>query len=356
MKIFLGLVFLSFSAFADIVISEKQNDNFGGYYVEVEATQKGLAQSLRRDVTIADALNVQKNLRDCLQERSKSFFRLRQEPYLAACSKKAEASASTAFSANSSEGGVNIVFDMDETLLTQWHLVGRDHPEKTTFIAKNLDVTLSEKDMVLTKAPTGVSVRPGAVWLLSLLNEQPRIGRIFFFSAREDKSAEELAGYFLDQVPTLKKKYGGLFARNHLRFDATTTTPSKDLRLISPSLKNVLLVDDNPARVIQKELNFSIPKFNADLYHAALDSNDLAVIKANKGVMPYVYQLLILVSSSRDTPGAFSIYSTKYAEEKKIDWGAKILTWIGFHASESKVLLDEKVFIQDYVKGEVVKQ
>lgn len=171
---FLVLLY-SISSFAGIVLSEKQNDNFGGYYVDVDATQKATPKK-----TIADILNAQKSLRDCLQANSKSFFRIKQEPFLEACLTTAEKTFKMPFISNSSPDGINIVFDMDETLLTQWHLVGRDHPEKTTFIAKNLDSTLSEKDLTLIKAPRGVSIRPGAVWLLSLLNQHPKISRIFF--------------------------------------------------------------------------------------------------------------------------------------------------------------------------------
>lgn len=348
---YLLVLLFSLTSFAGIVLSEKQNDNFGGYYIDVEATQKSTPKK-----TIADILNAQKSLRDCLQSYSKSFFRIKQEPFLETCITTAEKSFKIPFVSNSSPVGINIVFDMDETLLTQWHLVGRDHPEKTTFIAKNLDITLSEKDMTLVKAPRGVSIRPGAVWLLSLLNQHQKIGRIFFFSAREDKSAEELAKYFLDEIPTLKRKYGGLFARNYLRLDETTTTPSKDLRIIDPDLSNTLLIDDNPGRVIQKELNFSIPKFNADLYHAALDSNDQAIIKANKGVLPYIYDLIVLMTTStKNVPGAFKTFSTKYADENKIDWSDRILTWMGFAPLEVEILLDKKIYVQEYVKGEITR-
>lgn len=108
--------------------------------------------------------------------------------------------------------------------------------------------------------------------------------------------------------------------------------------------------------MIQKELNFSIPKFNADLYHSALDANDQAIIKANKGVLPYVYDLIVLMTTStKNVPGAFKTFSTKYAEENKIDWSDRILTWMGFAPLEVKILLDKKVYVQEYIKGEITR-
>lgn len=357
MKKLLSLVLLlsSLSASAKVILSEQQSDNFGGYWVDVEKTQKDTSLERNRTVTIADALNAQRVLRECLQKESGSFSRNKQTPFVEKCLMKANAATTKEFAANSSSQGLNVIFDMDETVLTQWSIVGRDHPEKTTFIAKNLDITMSEKDGILYFAPKGVSIRPNAVWLIYNLMTQPNVSRIFFFSAREDESAKELANYFLTQIPYLKGKYGGLFARNSLRFDATVSTPSKDLRMIVPSLQNVVLVDDNPGRVIQKELNFSMPKFNADLFTEATENRDVDVLKANNLVMRYVFEMLVKVSRSQDKRSAFYPYSTKNADEQKLNWHIKVLTWMGFSEEEAKALNAKKVYDQEYTRGESIK-
>jgi hypothetical protein len=345
----LGFIF-SLSATAQTVLSEKTDDKFGGYYVNIESSRSSLSRIWKRPVGIADVLNLQKLLRDCLVFKSKSFLRQKQEAYLSQCLALAEEKIRPSHSANEQKG-FTIVFDMDETLLTQWSKISLENPRLTTFIVTNRDHILAESKSEMTLAPFGVTVRPGVLKLLASLAENPRVGRIYFFTAREDKSAVELKNYFLQKVSTLKSKFGGVYARNFLRLDGETNTPSKDLRIFSPSLRNILLIDDNPTRVMQKELSFTIPKFNADLYLNSLAKHDLTVIEANEMVAPFVDSLIKAILQGIN----FKPYSTLISEQNKIDWGKEILKRNKVSPGIIEELLKEKIFQQDFFGAETIR-
>jgi hypothetical protein len=69
----------------------------------------------------------------------------------------------------------------------------------------------------------------------------------------------------------------GIFTRNHLVLGPKTLVPSKDLRIFDPELKHVLLVDDNPGRVIQPQLLRAQPKFDADALNRAKQQGEARV-------------------------------------------------------------------------------
>jgi hypothetical protein len=307
----------------------------------MESTQKNL------NITLDGAVGIQKVLRDCLETKSQSYFRARQAAYLTQCLAIAQ---KIPLQKISQASGLTVVFDMDETLITQWHKISVDHPEQTTFQVKNLDVIVTESKGELMLAPKGVTVRPGVYELLAQLTENNRIGRIYFFSAREDKSASEIKDYILAKVPLLKKKFGGLFARSSLRLDIAVV-PSKDLRIFSRELKRIVLVDDNPGRVLQKGLNFTIPKFNADAYLNAIATLDKDVIEANKAVTPFVGKMLNAIALGAD----FKPYSTEVAQAQSIDWGKKIMELAGIPSGTIDRLLALKVFEQAFFGGPTVR-
>lgn len=352
-----GLLLLTRLASAQVVISEKTNNNFGGYYVTVEKTRANLSVEWRNKISIADVMNLQKVMRNCLQQKSQSFFRIKQQPFLESCTTlaKNETRQTLPLRKNSTPAGLVVVFDMDETLLTQWNKVSIDNPERTTFIVRDRDLTLNESEGLMLLAPKGVTIRPGSKMLLHKLTSHPAISQIYFFTAREDRSAEELTKYFLTVVPNLKTKFKGLLARNSLRLDEELTTPSKDLRIISADLKRIVLIDDNPGRVMQKELNFWIPKFNADLFLDAVVSRDQEVLQANAVVMPAVYSIVTHVATSSNPTSAFYPYSNKFADENKVDWGAKILKASGFADEAIARLHEMKIFHQEWFPAETVK-
>lgn len=351
--IFVGFIY---AAHGQIVISEKTDNSFGGYYIDVDKT---IAQVQVRSgimVPISSVMIAQKKLRDCLQLKSQSFFRVRQAPYLEACGREAQAPL------NLSKGvpqrriptpiqGLIVVFDLDETLLTEWHRISRDFPNRTTFVLKNTDLTLSEKDQKIIWGPVGVTVRPGALQMLQNLAMMPSVNTIYFFTAKEDDAATEVTRYFLNNVPALKNKFKGVLTRNYLRFDGDLTKPSKDLRIISPDLKNIVIIDDNPTRIMQKELNFTMPKFNADLYLDAVAGNRKDVVDANNAIIPFIQNLLTKLSQSRQVATDFYPYSTARAEKDNINWGREILRVAGFSNMTIDTLLQMKIFDQEFVIG-----
>ncbi|MFZ4712086.1 MAG: NIF family HAD-type phosphatase [Bacteriovoracaceae bacterium] len=338
---------ISVSLQAGVVLSPKVDEKFGGYYLQVQESQKSLSEDWGRDVSVSEVLYFQSQLRTCLQLNSNSFFRQKQTLFMSKCLKLAE-EETLSFTPSQSSKGLTVVFDMDETLLTQWSKVSLTNPEKTSFKVKYRDLVLNETKEEMTLAPWGVTIRPKAMELLKGLAKNSKIERIVFFTAREDRSAQELADYFLIHVPELRLKFKSLYARNSLRLDSTTNTPSKDLRLIAPDLKHVLLIDDNPSRVIQKSYNFSIPKFNADLY---LTSNDVVVKETNNLVMPFIGEMINQILDGQ----SFEPYSTAYAEQNQVDWGREILKRKGYQQDVITNLLQNELFHQVWIGAETVK-
>ncbi len=335
------LITMPLLASAQVVVSSKTDDKFGGHWLDMEATQQNLK------ISLDSAAGIQKVLRDCLETKSQSYFRARQAAYLAPCLSLAQKAPLQIISQTP---GLTVVFDMDETLITQWHKISAEHPEKTTFQVRNLDVIVTESKGELMFAPKGVTVRPGIYELLNQLTANSRIGRIYFFSAREDKSAAEIRDYILAKVPMLKRKFGGLLARSSLRLDIAAV-PSKDLRIFSRDLKRIVLVDDNPGRVLQKALNFTIPKFNADAYLEAIATSDKDVIEANKAVTPFVGKMLNAIAMGAD----FKPYSTEVAQAQSIDWGKRIMELAGIPSGTIERLLALKIFDQTFFGGATVK-
>ncbi len=337
---------ISLTLHAQVVISEKADDRFGGFWLDVNKSQGAWT----RAVGVGEVLTIQKLMRDCLLARSGSHFRVKQQAHLNACVQAASEKVKKVRIQDTTRG-LRVVFDMDETLLTQWHRISLENPRRTTLVVRNTDYTMSEAKSEVTFAPRGVTIRPGIYKLLHDLAADGRIGNIYFFSARSDVSAEELTQYILTKVPALRRKFGGLLARNHLRLDREPPTPSKDLRIIAPDLRNIILIDDNISRVMQKNLNFTIPKFNADLYLDAVAKQDRTVIEANNLIVSFTSALILKVASGAN----FSPYSTENSERMKIDWGRKALELAGFSPGVIEELLKQHVFHQEFYAAETVK-
>jgi hypothetical protein len=342
---------MSVSALAQPILSSKTDEKFGGYYVDVTKSVSQLSKQWGRIATISDALHIQNALRDCLESKSGSFLRIRQAPFLKECLSKSEEKIHK-HTPKFADFGLTVVFDMDETLLTQWHKIALENPQRTTIIIQHRDHVLSESKREVTLSPRGITIRPGMTKVLATLVANPKVGQIVFFTAREDRSGEELRDYFLSKVPSLKAKFGGLLTRNFLRLDDQTNTPSKDLRIISPGLKNIILIDDNTSRVMQKDLNFTIPKFNADLYLEAIAKGDRTVIEANNMIAPFVSKMINHVTNG----GSFSPYSTATAERNMIDWGKKILEENRFSPGVIEELIKSQIFHQNFFGAETIKR
>jgi hypothetical protein len=103
-------------------------------------------------------------------------------------------------------------------------------------------------------------------------------------------------------------------------------------------------------------LNFTIPKFNADVYLTAKDAKESEVIEANNAVMPFVYKLIVEMTKASDLKKAFYPYSSERAIAEKIDWGKEIMKEETDLSDEDveKFLL-RKIFDQPFFAAEVIQ-
>ncbi|MCC7442911.1 MAG: hypothetical protein IT285_14860 [Bdellovibrionales bacterium] len=307
----------------DLVLADTDSD-FGGYYLDIERTVE------RLQVSRLQAHEIQKLMRDELELLSGSPSVLEQAPYLSqALANSVDAVVSRGVSPSGyrpmrfRQGEFVIVFDLDETLLTHWYRHG-----KGVGINRKGSLSLAVRDVVpsfvdratgdsldqpkLTISGSMVQLRPGIGQMAKRLAAIPGFRGFVLFTAKEDRSAEALISEWRKQDASFFRHVKGVFARNHLRIGQGLKKPSKDLRIFDETLQHALLLDDNESRVMQQELCFAIPKFNADAYLDALGpdkpASAAAVLAANTGILPYAAAAVAACAkASRGGDGAASI-------------------------------------------------
>jgi hypothetical protein len=161
-------------------------------------------------------------------------------------------------------GDFVVALDMDETLLMQWQSP-----------AGGSDLTISADAVKALRSGTGVKFTPGAEAFLKGLRKIPHCKAVVAFSAKADAPALEIVQKWKFASGEPARNYiDAVFTRNHLVLGPKALLPSKDLRILDPELKHVVLVDDNPGRVMQTQLLLAEPKFDADAYaRAGRDGN-----------------------------------------------------------------------------------
>lgn len=181
------------------------------------------------------------------------------------------------------------VFDMDETLLTQWYEIGTKGANY-----RDLD-KLTVHDVILRpthlEGPEYLSLTPGWEKAFVDLAAMPGCKGVIVFSAKEDRAANAIIDRLRIQGKPLRGFLKGVFTRNHLiRDDNRAEKLSKDLRIIDESLEHVVLVDDNPARVFASQVDNlrEFPKYSPDAYYGARDKKDTASMHLIEGMMPTV--------------------------------------------------------------------
>lgn len=180
-----------------------------------------------------------------------------------------------------------VVFDLDETLLVQWYKLG----EKGE---KYYDFTINTEDNILRPlltSPKYISMNPGLQKMIKELNAIPHCKGVIFFSAKLDKPTLEIVENMKIDGKSVKNFIKGIYTRNHLVRDQDPTKLAKDLRMIDESLKQVIIVDDNPTRLPEKQTKNirQITKYNPDDYlKAKLDTNDKVTVDYYEKVLPIV--------------------------------------------------------------------
>lgn len=179
-----------------------------------------------------------------------------------------------------------VVFDLDETLYDQYHKNGKDC------------------HTVAFKRANGKMkyIQPVPGWEATIKTVHRLGGKVVIFSANlDDTTLANLAKMTIDGKPlTESPLISGIMTNSHLiqqekteppgspespRKGRPVIEPSKDLRFFDPTLKKVIIVDDNPLRLFQFRNIRLFKKFHADDW---CTTEDETVKAAYEAAMPTV--------------------------------------------------------------------
>ncbi|MGE0171166.1 MAG: NIF family HAD-type phosphatase [Oligoflexales bacterium] len=292
-------------------ISEHSDSGFGGYYLNIDKTMQNLG------ITRLQAHEIQNQMRDLLETRSESYSLIEQGEYLEGAF---ETAVDNVLNRKIFESGLSdlsfekgefaIVLDLDETVLAQWYQKGLESNSSPvmTFATSVPDTVPNWVDdatgnsldsATLSVSPSAVMVRPGVEEFFTEVSALPGFKGFIIFTAKEDKAAWAVVEKWRQESGPLSRYMLGLFTRNYLKFDGGLSKASKDLRIFDPNLKQVFMVDDNETRVVQKELNYQVPKFNADVY---LENRSKDVEVLNEKVLPFIASVISSCAKSVEAP------------------------------------------------------
>ena len=158
-----------------------------------------------------------------------------------------------------------VVFDMDETLLQQYYSVWKK-------CSKYCDYKIKFSNGVRC-----VSMAPG--WKKIIKTIKKLNGLVVIFSANTDDVVWKIVNTVTIDKQKLSDYVDGVMTNSYLirrgKYEwvprnatgSPVVTPSKDLRPLDETLKKVIIVDDNPSRIIQN-YNLRLPKkYQADQYY-----------------------------------------------------------------------------------------
>jgi len=179
-----------------------------------------------------------------------------------------------------------VVFDLDETLLTQWYQSGEKGDAYRDLSGLTRDSIIGPQIF----GPDYVSMTPGWEQTLLDLSKIPGCKGIVVYTAKEDRAAQDLINRLELGGKPLRGFLKGVFTRNHLVRSSEAVRPSKDLRIIDESLQHVVLIDDNPTRIFPKQMGNlrEFPKYNPDVYYAARDKKETHLTRLFEGLLPTV--------------------------------------------------------------------
>ncbi len=168
------------------------------------------------------------------------------------------------------------VFDLDETSLSQWY---KTYEKGSAY----KDLCTGVKDVVPN---LNIESTDCVVFTPNLKNQFDRIKSIegcrgiVLFTAKGDDAANAIFDSWVFKDENARDYFEGFFTRRHLTRGGKVFKASKDIRIIDSSLKNAVIIDDNPSRLFQPGNVRVFPKFNADKYLAAkLEKKDRDVLK-----------------------------------------------------------------------------
>ncbi len=158
-----------------------------------------------------------------------------------------------------------VVFDLDETLYDQ-------HIRDPKLAATCRDFTAPRGD----GRTRNIKLNPG--WADAIHRIHARGGAVVIFSANVDDTCyRNAAAWELDGKPLLEHPAIAAFLTNsHLVLQpkhagSPVVEPSKDLRIVDPTLQKTIIVDDNPRRLFQFRNVRTYKKFLAEPYCTSAD-------------------------------------------------------------------------------------
>lgn len=152
-----------------------------------------------------------------------------------------------------------VVYDLDETLYQAFYASGKRGPAWR-------DLSFDSRGETAY-----IKLRPG--WEQALRRVRELGGLVMIFTARSDDIAESAVSQWRLGDQNIREVIDGFLTKSHLvqqdKADGDPVVfPSKDLRMFDESLERVIIVDDNPRRVVQHHRQRLIKKFQADPYLA----------------------------------------------------------------------------------------
>ncbi|HTL12171.1 MAG TPA: NIF family HAD-type phosphatase [Bdellovibrionota bacterium] len=286
----------------DLVLDTADMD-FGGLYVDIEGAMAKLG------VTRLQAHEIQRVMRDELETLSGSPSAIQQAPHLKqALADAVDSVVNRGISPSGfkpltfKKGEFVVVFDLDETLLTHWYRLSKGTAQERrgsfplalrdtvpSYVDRGTGDTVAQPKLMISGSM--VQLRPGIDEFTQAVSVLPGCKGFVLFTAKEDRTADAMIAEWKKRDPYFFSHVLGVLGRNHLRMGNGLAKPSKDMRIFDESLQHVILLDDNESRVMQKELCFQIPKFNADSYLVAKGTGrtpvNASIVKAHELMLPY---------------------------------------------------------------------
>lgn len=171
-----------------------------------------------------------------------------------------------------SPGEFVVVVDGDETIFKHWF---------GSWEQGNFDLDGITPDEAVSgrgervKSARHVKFTPGVETFVARMRRNPLCRGVVLFSGKRNIPTLEIMTRwkFSDGRPAAEH-FDGIFGRSHTVLGRRIVVPSKDLRIIDPELKHVVLIDDNPSKVVQHQITRAQPKFDADRYLRARQRGD----------------------------------------------------------------------------------
>jgi hypothetical protein len=225
-----------------------------------------------------------------------------------------------------------VVFDLDETLLVQWYDSGLKGPEYYDYKVPVVDNILRP---VLT-SPDYFSLTPGFAKAIKDIREIPGNKGIIFFSAKLDPAAQSVMDQIKIDGKPIRSFLNGVFTRNYLIREQEPPKLSKDLRIFDESLKRVILIDDNPSRILdrQKKNLREFPKYNPDEYLKAKN------VTKDKKITGYFENLLpVVVSEIKE--------AAEYSRKNKIPFAEAYYPYTADAQTELLMIQEQGASLKD---------